>query len=352
VTIERAVPLASLTTLGVGGPADRLITVETQDDLIAAIEESDAAGRRTLILGGGSNLVVGDGAFDGDVIRIATRGVDVVDASDCAGVTVTVAAGEPWDDVVQQAVRRGWVGIEALSGIPGTAGATPLQNVGAYGQEVAQTIAQVRTFDRRERHVHTFAAADCGFTYRGSRFRHQDRWIVLDVTFQFTVGELSAPIAYAELARTLGIAEGDRAPLSEVRDAVLALRRGKGMVIDADDPDTRSAGSFFTNPLLDAAQAAALPAEAPRWVQSDGRIKTSSAWLIGAAGFTKGMTRGSAAISSKHTLALTTRQPALAADVLALARAIQDGVLQRFGITLAPEPMLVNVPDDALLRTS
>ena len=224
-----------------------------------------------LVLAGGSNLVVADEGFDGRVVQVATSGVDAdtdtcdVDAlAQCGGVVLTVAAGEDWDGLVSYAVAQGWAGIEALSGIPGAVGATPIQNVGAYGQDVSQTIARVRTWDRVDRTQRTFAAADCGFGYRHSRFKAEPgRYLVLEVIFQLRQGDLSEPVAYAELARHLGVEVGQRAPLAAVRDAVLALRAGKGMVLDADDHDTWSAGSFFTNPFLTPEQAAALPAEAP-----------------------------------------------------------------------------------------
>lgn len=348
MNIDKDVRLSSLTTLGVGGSAKQLITVDTEAELIAAVVDADENSRSVLLIGGGSNLVVSDDRFDGDVVRIATQGIDVVDASDCAGVTVTVAAGEPWDDLVAQAVTQGWAGVEALSGIPGLTGATPIQNVGAYGQEVSQTIAQVRVYDRMTKEVTTVAATDCGFGYRMSRFKHDPRWIVLSATFQFRAGTLGSPIAYAELARALDVTEGERAPLADVRDAVLALRRSKAMVIDVDDPDTRSAGSFFTNPVLSVAAADALPAEAPRWTHTDGRIKTSAAWLIEQAGFVKGYRLDSAGLSSKHTLAITTSSPAKAEDVITLARHIRSTVFDRFGIHLVAEPVLVGFPDDVL----
>lgn len=343
VNREPAALLAPLTTLKVGGPADQLITVTTEAELIDAVSASDSADRPVLILAGGSNVVISDEPFAGDVIRVRTRGLDVIDRSDCAGVTLTVAAGEPWDDVVSHAVEQDWVGIEALSGIPGSAGATPIQNVGAYGQEVSQTIAQVRTYDRQDKVIKTFAAADCGFGYRSSRFRHNDRWLVLDVTFQLGVGTMSAPVEYIELAQALSLEVGQRAPLAEVRSAVLDLRRSKSMVLNSADPDAQSAGSFFTNPLLSAEQAANLPAAAPRWPASQGQIKTSAAWLIEQAGFVRGFRAGSAGISAKHTLALTTQSPASATDVIALARHIIDSVDHAFGIVLSVEPTLVGL---------
>jgi UDP-N-acetylmuramate dehydrogenase len=298
-----------------------------------------------LVLGGGSNLVVGDEGFPGTVVEIATRGltsdVDGDDAS-CGGALVTVAAGEDWDAVVEQAVERGWVGIEALSGIPGRVGATPIQNVGAYGQDVAQTVASVRVWDRKLRGVRTFANADCGFGYRHSRFKADPgRHVVLDVTFQLTQGDLGTPIGYAELARTLGVAVGERVPMAQVREAVLGLRRGKGMVLDADDHDTWSAGSFFTNPVV---TPDAVPDGAPTY-PAEGGVKVSAAWLIEHAGFGKGygaeLTGGRASLSTKHTLALTNRGGASAEDLLTVAREVRDGVERTHGIRLVNEPVLV-----------
>jgi len=340
--------LAELTTLRVGGPAARVVTASTTDTVIDAVSDCDARGEPVLVLGGGSNLLVADGGFDGTVVRLATRGVDVESADNCSGATVRVAAGEPWDGFVAESVRRGWSGIEALSGIPGSTGATPVQNVGAYGQEVSQTIATVRSWDREQGRVSTLAAVDCEFGYRYSRFKQEryrggPRFVVLQVTYQLPLNDLSAPIRYAELARALGVEQGDRAPLSRVREAVLRLRRAKGMVLDDADHDTWSAGSFFTNPLLDPDAARRLPQEAPRWPAAGGRVKTSAAWLIEHAGYGKGYgAPGPATLSSKHTLALTNRGEAGAADLLALARVVRDGVRQAFGVDLQPEPVLVN----------
>ena len=248
--------LSDHTTLRLGGPARDWVRATTEDALVDAVRRADGADEPLLVLGGGSNLVVADEGFDGTVVEVATSGVHA-DAEDddptCGGVVVHVAAGESWDDFVATAVERGWVGVEALSGIPGSVGATPIQNVGAYGQEVAQTITRVRVWDRRLNGIRTFAAADCGFGYRTSRFKADpSRHVVLDVTFQFRQGELGAPVAYAELARTLGVEPGTRAPMADVRRAVLGLRAGKGMVLDPADHDTWSAGSFFTNPVLEA----------------------------------------------------------------------------------------------------
>ena len=334
--------LADLTTLRLGGPARRVVEASSTEDLVAAVDEADAAGEPCLVVGGGSNLVVADEGFPGTVVRIATRGVTVEAADSCGGASVRVAAGEDWDALVARAVAEGWVGVEALSGIPGRTGATPIQNVGAYGQEVADTVSRVRTWDRAERAYRTFAAADCGFSYRDSRFKGTDRWVVLEVTFQLALGDLSAPVQYAELARRIGVEQGGRAPLPAVREAVLALRGGKGMVLDPDDHDTWSAGSFFTNPVL---PADLVPAGAPAWPQPDGLVKTSAAWLIEQAGFRKGHPGpgGRVALSGKHTLALTNRGGASTADLLALAREVRDGVRERFGVELVNEPVLLGV---------
>jgi len=318
------------------------VRATTEDAVVEAVRRADEAGEPVLVLGGGSNLVVADEGFDGTVVEVATSGLRA-DAEDddptCGGVVVQVSAGEEWDAFVATAVARRWVGVETLSGIPGSVGATPIQNVGAYGQEVSQTISRVRVWDRRLRGVRTFAAADCGFGYRTSRFKADpSRHVVLDVTFQFRQGELGAPVGYAELARTLGVEPGARAPMADVRRAVLALRTAKGMVLDPADHDTWSAGSFFTNPLLPADR---LPDGAPAWPQPDGSVKTSAAWLIERAGFGKGYGDGPARLSTKHTLALTNRGEATTADLLALAREVRDGVEERFGIRLVNEPVLV-----------
>ncbi|EFQ82283.1 UDP-N-acetylenolpyruvoylglucosamine reductase domain protein [Aeromicrobium marinum DSM 15272] len=333
--------LAELTTLRVGGPAAEVVDATDAGELVAAVREADEAGRPLLLVAGGSNLVVADDGFDGRVVLVRSRGI-TVSADACSGASVTVAAGEPWDAFVRTAVERGWVGVEALAGIPGSVGATPIQNVGAYGQEVADTIASVRTWDRRESRIRTLAAADCGFAYRHSRFKADPRrFVVLDVTFQLPLGDLGAPVGYAELARSLHVQVGDRAPAADVREAVLRLRAGKGMVLDESDHDTWSAGSFFTNPLLGPEVAASLPADAPRFDQPDGTVKTSAAWLIDRAGFGRGHGEGAARLSTKHTLALTNRGGATAADLLALAREVRDGVRQQFGVDLQPEPVLV-----------
>jgi UDP-N-acetylmuramate dehydrogenase len=337
--VEHDVPLAGLTTLGLGGPADRLVTAYDEEQVVEAIRSAPGD---VLVLGGGSNLVVGDAGFRGTVVRIATRGVTAVDGED---VQLEVAAGEDWDALVARTVAEGLTGLECLAGIPGLVGATPVQNVGAYGQDVSQTVVRVRALDRRSDAVVT--VTDCGFGYRWSRFKADPgRWVVLAVTYRLTPGTGSRPIRYAELARALAVDVGDRAPLPDVREAVLRLRRGKGMVLDAGDPDSRSAGSFFTNPLLDADQRAALRelgADPPTFAEPDGRVKVPAAWLIERAGFTKGAFEGPVGISSKHTLALVNRGGARTEDLVRVARAIRDGVRDRFGVELVPEPVLVGV---------
>nr|WP_156609031.1 UDP-N-acetylmuramate dehydrogenase [Auraticoccus cholistanensis] len=334
--------MAPLTTLRLGGPARRLLVARTEAELVEHVSGCDRAGEPVLVLGGGSNVVVADEGFDGTVVQVATRGIRVEDLSDCAGATVAVAAGEPWDELVAATVARGWVGLEALSGIPGLTGASPIQNVGAYGADVSQTIAQVRTWDRQAQAVRTLPAADCGFGYRTSRFKAEPgRFLVLSVTFQLELGTLSAPVRYGELARALGVEPGERAAAEDVRRAVLALRARKGMVLDPADHDTWSAGSFFTNPVLDPAAAAALPADAPRFPQPDGAVKTSAAWLIERSGFPRGYGRPPATLSGKHTLALTNRGGATTAQLLALASEVREGVHARFGVVLEPEPNLV-----------
>jgi UDP-N-acetylmuramate dehydrogenase len=332
-------PLSGFTTLRTGGSAGRVVVAETDAALIDAIAAADAAGEPVTILGGGSNVVVADDGLPGTVVLVRTRGIEV-SVDSCSGAWVTVAAGEPWDDFVARAVAEEWSGVEALSGIPGLTGATPIQNVGAYGQEVADTIARVTAYDRVAGRTEVIAAGDCGFAYRTSRFKADPgRHVILSVTFQVPLGSLSAPIAYAELAQRLGVAVGERAPARDVRDAVLELRRGKGMVLDPADHNTWSVGSFFTNPVVASGD---VPEGAPAWPQPDGSVKTSAAWLVEQAGFPRGYPEGGAArLSTKHTLAITNRGSASTADVLALAREIRTGVRERFGIELVPEPVLL-----------
>ncbi len=360
------VPLAGHTTLRLGGPARHFAEAPDDVELIAQVWAADERGEPLLVLGGGSNLVVADEGFPGTVAHVATRGIRHEPDGD--RVLLTVAAGEDWDTVVAGTVADGLAGLECLSGIPGLAGATPIQNVGAYGQEVAQTVVAVRGYDRERGAVVDLAAAECGFGYRTSAFKRSlrswaagpavtGRFVVLSVTFRLARSARSAPVRYAELARTLGVPEGGRAPLGEVRSAVLDLRRGKGMVLDPADPDTRSAGSFFTNPVLDPAAFAELKqavattlgpgAGVPTFPAGPGQVKVSAAWLIEHAGFAKGYQPGAgqdgARISFKHTLALVNPGAATTATLLALAREITGGVRKAFGVDLTPEPVLVGV---------
>ncbi|MEV7126533.1 UDP-N-acetylmuramate dehydrogenase [Streptomyces sp. NPDC093260] len=342
-------PLAPLTTFRLGGPATRLITATTDAEVIEAVREADAAGTPLLVIGGGSNLVIGDKGFDGTALRIATRGVEL------SGTTLELAAGEVWTDAVARTVEAGLAGIECLSGIPGSAGATPIQNVGAYGQEVSTTITEVVAYDRTAGETVTLTNAECAFSYRHSRFKDEpERYVVLRVRFALEdAGGLSAPVKYAETARALGVEAGDRVALPTARDTVLKLRAGKGMVLDPEDHDTWSAGSFFTNPILTDTDFAAFRArvrerlgedvEPPAYPAGEGRTKTSAAWLIDKAGFTKGYGTGPARISTKHTLALTNRGGATTDDLLTLAREVVAGVRAVFGVTLVNEPVTVGV---------
>ncbi len=372
-TVREQVALAGYTTLGLGGPAARFIAAGSDEQVIASVREADLSGEPVLVLGGGSNLVVADEGFPGTVVHMATRGVGITAGHD--GVTVAVAAGEDWDSLVRLCVEEQLSGLECLSGIPGLAGATPIQNVGAYGQEVAETIVSVRAYDRLLDTSVELAKADCGFGYRTSAFKRRagvgsgaaksraamspsaatGRFVVLGVTFRLARDQRSAPIGYGELARVLGVSEGGRVPLGEARSAVLALRRGKGMVLDPGDPDTRSVGSFFTNPVLDrrqfgevkrrAAAMAGHPGEdvsVPHFAAGDDQVKVPAAWLIEHAGFVRGYPAdGRARISSKHTLALTNPGGASTASLVGLAREIRNGVRQAFGVELINEPVLV-----------
>ncbi len=339
----QSVLLADHTTFHIGGPAKRLVVATTEAEIVDAVTSADAAGEPVLVLSGGSNVLISDAGFDGTVVKIATRGVHA-DVSNCGGGLVRVEAGESWDSFVDYAIGQEWIGVEALSGIPGLVGSTAIQNVGAYGSEVSDTIASVRTLDRNTGRFATFPLVECRFGYRDSRFKQEpERYVVLQVSFQFELGTLSAPIRYAQLARALGVEPGARVDTRRVRDAVIALRRSKGMVLDEADHDTWSAGSFFTNPILSVAEADALPPEAPRFPQPDGRIKSSAAWLIDHAGFHKGFGTPPATLSTKHALALTNRGGASADDIVALARQVRAGVLAAYGIDLVPEPVLVGL---------
>lgn len=342
-------PLAPLTTFRLGGPATRLVTATTDDEVIAAVREADASGTPLLVIGGGSNLVIGDKGFAGTVLRIATKGFTL------DGTRLEVAAGEVWADVVDRTVDAGLAGIECLAGIPGSAGATPIQNVGAYGQDVSATITEVVAYDTVGHQVVTLTNEQCDFSYRHSTFKKRpDEYVVLRVRFELEDAEgLSAPIAYEQTARALGAEMGDRVPLAHARDTVLKLRASKGMVLDPDDHDTWSAGSFFTNPILTNEEFSAFRARvadrlgpevnAPAFPVGDHFTKTSAAWLIDKAGFTKGYGSGPARISTKHTLALTNRGEATTEDLLALAREVVAGVEDAFGVTLVNEPVMVGV---------
>ncbi|WP_255952989.1 UDP-N-acetylmuramate dehydrogenase [Streptomyces odontomachi] len=342
-------PLAPLTTFRLGGPARRLVTATTDAELITAVRAADADGTPLLLIGGGSNLVIGDQGFDGTAVRIATTGFEL------DGTTLEIAAGETWTDAVARTVDKGLAGIECLAGIPGSAGATPIQNVGAYGQEVSSTITEVIAYDRKAGETVTIPHAECAFSYRNSRFKAElDRFVVLRVRFELAdAGGLSAPIRYAETARALGVQVGERVPLAQARETVLKLRSGKGMVLDPEDHDTWSAGSFFTNPVLTEEAFAAFSArvrerlgdgvEPPAYPAEEGHIKTSAAWLIDKAGFRKGYPGGAArvSISTKHTLALTNRGDATTEELLTLAREVVAGVHEAFGVRLVNEPVTV-----------
>jgi UDP-N-acetylmuramate dehydrogenase len=333
VQVGRDARLADLTTLGVGGPVDRLVEVTDDAELVAAVREADEAGRPLLVLGGGSNVVAPDEGWPGDVVLVRSRGVQR------RGDELVVQAGEDWDELVAHTVREKLAGVEALSGIPGSTGATPVQNVGAYGQEVAQTITAVEVWDRAEGRRRTLTPAECGFGYRDSRLKREPgRFVVLTVTFALHPGALSRPVGYAELARRLGVEVGDTAPLADVRIAVLELRRGKGMVLDPADPDSRSAGSFFTNPVVPAERAVE---GCPSWPAGDGAVKLSAAWLVQHAGFGRGTRAGRVGTSSKHSLALTTEPGATAEELMAFAGKVVAAVEERFGVTLVPEPTAV-----------
>ncbi|WP_410668337.1 UDP-N-acetylmuramate dehydrogenase [Amycolatopsis sp. cmx-4-68] len=337
--------LAAYTTLRLGGPARRFVSAVTSEDLVTAVGEADAAGEPALLLGGGSNLVVGDAGFDGTLIEVATTGWRR------DGDLVEVQAGQNWDAFVAALVEAGLGGLECLSGIPGSVGATPIQNVGAYGCEVAESIVSVELYDRRTREVRTLKADELGFAYRTSVLKGTDTGVVLSVRFEIREDGLSAPIRYAELARTLGVEIGARVPAAEAREAVLKLRRGKGMVLDPDDHDTWSAGSFFTNPIVPSAEAevvvrritSSVGTDVPQY-PAEGGVKLSAAWLIERAGFAKGYPGpgGRVSLSTKHTLALTNRGDATTEDLLTLAREVRDGVYERFGVRLHPEPLLIN----------
>ena len=333
--------LSQYTSLRVGGPATKIVQVSTEAQIIAAIEE--AGDTPILIMGGGTNVLIADKGFDGTVIRISNNSVQAeVDA--CSGATLTIGAGEDWDLFVQTTINSGFAGLETLSGIPGTVGAAPIQNIGAYGHEVSEFITRVRTYDRQEKALKTFTNSECEFSYRNSYFKaHPGRYVVLEVQFQIRIGEESDPITYLELARKLGVQLGDKAPVVATRAAVLELRASKGMLLSTEDHDSWSAGSFFTNPIISQQAADALPDAAPKWPLIDGRVKISAAWLIENAGMHKGDEVGGARISTKHVLALTNAGGATASDIAELAKRARDHVKEKFGITLETEVNLVGV---------
>jgi UDP-N-acetylmuramate dehydrogenase len=333
VQVRRDVRLADLTTLAVGGPIDRLVEVHDADELVDAVRDADESGRPLLVLGGGSNVVAPDQGWPGDVVLVRSHGIER------SGDALTVQAGHDWDALVAHTVENQLAGIEALSGIPGSTGATPIQNVGAYGQEVAQTVTAVRVYDRAEKSERILTPEQCGFAYRDSRLKREPgRFVVLEVDFALHPGSRSRPVRYAELARTLGVEIGESAPLADVRDAVLELRRGKGMVWDPSDPDSRSAGSFFTNPIVAQEQAVE---GCPSWPAGDGSVKLSAAWLVQHAGFGRGTRQGNVGTSSRHSLALTTEPGATAAELMAFAGRVIEAVRDQFGVTLVPEPTAV-----------
>ncbi len=333
--------LRDYTSLRVGGPATKFVEVHTETEIIKALD--DAGDSPVLILGGGTNVLISDAGFAGTVIHIVNSAlVSEVDA--CSGATLTIGAGEKWDDFVALTIERGFAGLETLSGIPGTVGAAPIQNIGAYGHEVSEFITRVRTYDRQKKELKTFTNSECEFSYRNSHFKaHPGRYVVLEVQFQIRIGQESDPITYLELARKLGVELGDRAPVVETREAVLQLRASKGMLLSPDDPDSWSAGSFFTNPIISQQAADALPDAAPKWPLIDGRVKISAAWLIENAGMHKGDEIGGARVSTKHVLALTNAGDATASDIAELAKRARDQVKEKFGITLEAEVNLVGV---------
>jgi UDP-N-acetylmuramate dehydrogenase len=319
-----------------------MVETATEEDVVAAVNDARARGEPLLVLGGGSNVVVADEGFPGLVARMAIRGVAI--ERDGERALVDAGAGEDWDAFVARGVEEGWRGVACLSGIPGLVGGTPIQNVGAYGEEVAGVIESVRVFDRAANAFVDLPAGQCGFGYRASLFKREERWIVTRVRFAFDLGH-EAPVRYAELARALSVEEGAVVPARRVREAVVALRRSKGMVVDPADPDATSAGSFFVNPVVAAEVADRVQAVAgappPRFDVGEGRVKLAAAWLVERAGFPKGWGEGRAGVSRKHALALVNRGGATARELLVVARTIRDGVRVRFGVVLEPEPVLV-----------
>jgi UDP-N-acetylmuramate dehydrogenase len=335
--------LSNFTTLRVGGPAQKIVHAHTEDELIEFVKAADKSGEQVLILGGGSNLLISDSGFAGTVIRVESKG-NALDYDACSGGMIEVSAGEDWDKFVELTIEKGFADLESLSGIPGTVGGAPIQNIGAYGHEVSETIARVRAFDRKKSEIITFTNEQCKFSYRNSIFKEEsDRFVILNVTFQLRKGEQSLPIAYAELAKHLSVNIGDRASITTVRSAVLELRGRKGMLLDTSDSQIHSAGSFFVNPILSQEIADKLPADAPRWPQTDGRVKTSAAWLMEHSGVSKGEKLAGAQISNKHVLALSNSGNATANDIVELAKMARAKVFEKFGIKLQAEVQLIGL---------
>lgn len=334
--------LSSFTTLRVGGPARKIVHAHSEAELIEFVKAADSAKEPILILGGGSNLLISDAGFAGTVIRVESKG-NALDYDACSGGMIEVSAGEDWDKFVEISIEKGFADLESLSGIPGTVGGAPIQNIGAYGHEVSETIARVKTYDRSKGEVKTFTNAECKFSYRNSIFKEQPgRYVILTVTFQLRKGAQSLPIAYAELAKQLSVNIGDQVEVTKVRQAVLKLRAGKGMLINLEN-EINSAGSFFVNPILSKSAADKLPADAPRWPQNDGKVKTSAAWLMEHSGVVKGEKLAGAQISNKHVLALTNSGDATAEDIIELAKRARKKVYEKFGIKLEAEVQLVGV---------
>jgi UDP-N-acetylmuramate dehydrogenase len=357
--------LADLTTIRVGGPAHELLHPTTEDELIESVREVWAHGDDWLLIGGGSNMVISDDGYDGTVIHIATRGIQVI-SQDETSLRIRVQAGEPWDALVARLVARGWAGMEALSGIPGSVGASPIQNIGAYGQEVASTLEGIDFLDYSSGELVHHSTSDLKLGYRSSVIKSGRAGVVVAVHFVLTASPTST-VQYQQLASALGVSVGDDVPIQQVRDTVLALRASKAMVLDPNEPDSASCGSFFTNPIVPEHIARALPPDAPRWVIDDEpvadivvplgetparppppqqrMVKLSAAWLIENSGVNKGfrLPGSHAAVSTKHSLAIVNRTGATAVEVSELSRYISARVLGRFGIHLQAEPVAVGV---------
>lgn len=354
--IDEGVELGPRCTLGVGGPARYFAAAESEADVIEALGWAARRGIPVRVLGGGSNLVIADDGFDGLVLAMRLRGKRRMNAG--SDVELEVAAGEPWDELVAACVNEELAGIECLSGIPGLAGATPIQNVGAYGQEVSETITRVRTVDRTTREIREFSGAECRFGYRDSLFKSEapEQFVVVSVSFRLRPG--AAPtLRYGELERALA-ADGARKPtLADVRKTVLAVRRSKSMVLDAEDENGRSCGSFFTNPIVSSEELARIERlvadpSMPRYPQPDGRVKLSAAWLIERAGLSKGERLGNAGLSTRHALAVVAHPGATAGDVVRFAAHVRRAVLEKFGVRLVPEPVFWGFGGDPLAQAT